>query len=127
MISAEPLNNFPKAKSIEIFSFMLRTNLATRRTFVRLRADKITASALILLSLSVLHHFFLSHLKKKRAVKTFVFHCSLFSFKEDFFSALRLILRSDMRAAHQKLSCIRSCPLRSFLLLHVQSRQARLP
>ena len=40
--------------------FILRTNFATRRTLVRLRASKIKSEALILLSLSVLHLFFLS-------------------------------------------------------------------
>ena len=38
--------------------FILRTNFAARRTFVRLRASKIQAFAFILLNLSVLHLFF---------------------------------------------------------------------
>ena len=42
---------------VKILSFMLRTNLATRRTFVRLRANKNKSEALFLLGLSVLHLF----------------------------------------------------------------------
>jgi len=49
---------------------MLRTNLASRRTFVRLRANKIKPYALILLGLSVLHLF--SYLHKKGTVKNFL-------------------------------------------------------
>ena len=52
-------------------SFMLRTNLATRRTFVRLRANKNKSEALFLLGLSVLHLFF--YPLKRGCKKTFVF------------------------------------------------------
>ncbi len=44
--------------------FVLQTNLATPRTFVRLRGTKNTAKALFLLGLFVLHHFFLSPLSR---------------------------------------------------------------
>ena len=55
---------------------MLRTNLATRRTFVRLRANKIKSEALILLSLSVLHLF--SYPLKKELQKNLRFFTAPF-------------------------------------------------
>ena len=51
--------------------FILRTNFAARRTLVRLRASKNKSKALILLSLSVLHLFFLS--PEKGTVKKLMF------------------------------------------------------
>ena len=56
---------------------MLRTNLTTRRTYVRLRASKNKTEVLFLFDLSVLHLFFLS--PKKRLKKLNVFD-TLFSF-----------------------------------------------
>ena len=53
---------------------MLRTNLATRRTFVRLRVTKNKAEALFLLGLSVLHLF---SYPLKRVVKALVFYLFL--------------------------------------------------
>ena len=57
--------------------FILRTNFATRRTLVRLRANKIKSEALILPSLSVLHLISLS--PKKELQKNLRFFCSSFS------------------------------------------------
>ena len=56
----EHLKNTENLKLMKKLCFILRTNFATRRTLVRLRASKIKSEALILLSLSVLHLFFLS-------------------------------------------------------------------
>ncbi|MDY4255572.1 MAG: hypothetical protein SOX69_07600, partial [Oscillospiraceae bacterium] len=65
--------------------FILQTNFAARRTFVRLRANKIKSEALILLSLSVPHLFFLS--PKKGAVKKPGFFTALF------YEFLKILLR----------------------------------
>ena len=56
----EPFKNTRNIKLLKKICFILRTNFATRRTLVRLRASKIKSEVLILLSLSVLHLFSLS-------------------------------------------------------------------
>ena len=71
----EPLKITENLKLMKKLYFILRTNFATRRTLVRLRASKIKPEALILLSLSVLHLFF--YPLKGSCKKTCVF-CSSF-------------------------------------------------
>ena len=54
---------------------MLRTNLAARRTFVRLRASKNAANGVFLLGLYVLHLFFLSPSEEKSADRIKTLFC----------------------------------------------------
>ena len=76
---------------MSVLFFILQTNFAARRTFVRLRAGKIKSEALILLGLSV-PHLFLSH--KKGTVKKPGFLQYLFtSFFMSFFIAKNEMLK----------------------------------
>ena len=73
--------------------FMLRTNLTTRRTFVRLRASPDKSEALSGLGLSVLHLFFLS--PKRGCKKT----CR-------FLQPLNFFIQADKLGTSSRVACI---------------------